>query len=657
MLKNKYIYLFVFAWCFIATPLLAATYTALTCDDDAVQAKMDLATSAGDIVEIPEGTCNWNQQVTWTAPAGAILRGAGTSATGGGDVTVIVDQYTSNAPLLDIDINSSGTFQMTGITIRADSDTQKDAGVIKIDGPGDVRIDHCHFDTITESTTIYKIFWIGDRVHGVMDHNIIDLYAESAIYIFNGWGTDAQGNTTWSEATNFGGADFLFIEDNQINGTKADMATRIVDIFSAGRVVIRFNDVAHSCLVETHCTGHAGDDRGSRAYEAYNNTTTSTYTAEEQPNFDMAYIDNGTAMIWGNSSNAYAYKNGVVLDNKRKNTGTYSQSATPIGWGYCGTEYNGTGSDWDQNTSETYGYRCLDMVGSGAGDLLTGSFPNYSGLSTDSKPTCNAGTNGRTYFETDTEDKYQCINPNWTLNNELLIPKLIDGESWPTGIAWSNQALEPVYIWNNTITPHPGYGGNVLTNNASNRILSDTHYYAQASGIQSNATTPFDGTTGTGWGTVADRPTTCTAGVGYWATDESILYTCGDSNDWSEYYQPFEYPHYLRSGQTVTIAGNDPLVVSQNSANLTFTWTIDSENVTPINCKWRLTDAPTAEDGTATSSLTASVTGLSEGENTVYVGCYDGSVWTNNDNITVDYQVPGTTTDASGITISGGSLQ
>jgi hypothetical protein len=80
--------------------------------------------------------------------------------------------------------------------------------------------------------------------------------------------------------------------------------------------------------------------------------------------------------------------------------------------------------------------------------------------------------------------------------------------------------------------------------------------------------TSFDGTSGTGCGTLAGRPATCTpgdgSGPGYWATDQSCsdlsglvgaahssniegtLYRCSATDTWTEYFTPHTYPHPLR---------------------------------------------------------------------------------------------------------------
>ncbi len=177
------------------------------------------------------------------------------------------------------------------------------------------------------------------------------------------------------------------------------------------------------------------------------------------------------------------------------------------------------GSPWDGNTN-VRGYPCIDQPGRGVGDLTPqANFPSK------------------------------------------------------TPAAWPNQALEPIYYWANTGAPASGYSGSFLSDQTAGRMTANQDYYAQASGIQSNATTPFNGTSGTGWGTIANRPATCTIGVGYWATDQGSwnssttnpygvqqsgadgkMYVCTATNTWTARYgdnatgEPLAYPHPLRGG-------------------------------------------------------------------------------------------------------------
>jgi len=139
--------------------------------------------------------------------------------------------------------------------------------------------------------------------------------------------------------------------------------------------------------------------------------------------------------------------------------------------------------------------------------------------------------------------------------------------------------MRPLYMWNNTIN-----GTRTLTDindsgtgvsRLADHMQSDRDYYDSTNAQQSSASSPFNGTTGVGWGTLANRPTTCTTnatagdsagcagngcGVGYWATDggtnwnksnvgteDGGLYICKDTNTWELYYTPYTYPHPLRN--------------------------------------------------------------------------------------------------------------
>jgi hypothetical protein len=181
----------------------------------------------------------------------------------------------------------------------------------------------------------------------------------------------------------------------------------------------------------------------------------------------------------------------------RRDNSTYTQSATPNGWGYCGTSFDGAGSAWDQNTSSTTGYACLDQPGRGKGDLLANAFSNAVD----------------------------------TISNT---------------ISWPNQALEPVYEWLDTWSAVPGYPTPFVNNYNPEVLVQNQDFYLY--------TASFTGASGVGSGTYASRPSTCAPMVAYWATDQSTLYQCSSTNTWATYYKPYTYPHPLVSGQATTPA-------------------------------------------------------------------------------------------------------
>jgi hypothetical protein len=126
------------------------------------------------------------------------------------------------------------------------------------------------------------------------------------------------------------------------------------------------------------------------------------------------------------------------------------------------------------------------------------------------------------------------------------------------------------YYWNNRY----GNTGNTLISDITVTNSDDTcevRNYLIAEDVDVFwQKSSFDGTSGVGCGTLADRPVTCTAGVAYWATEQSCttiddanvgahptapisgtLYKCITPNTWTEYYTPYTYPHPLRGEATM----------------------------------------------------------------------------------------------------------
>jgi hypothetical protein len=503
---------------FVPRLLLGATLNTDGSPAD-VQNKLKAA-QAGDTVVIPAGNFNWTAGVSAAVQPNVTLKGAGTSTTGGGDQSVITDNFNAAPALLNIGVPATGVFRMTGVTVQSGAtNVYKDNGTINFNGPGIIRIDHCHIKSTNH--TNYKTVRLGTGVFGVMHDCVLDFSGLSgSIYLYNGRfdgaSGDYQGNLEWALPTDFGGPDYFFVEDNIING---GFGARAYDGFTGAKVVVRFNTMDKCAVGETHATGHGPDDRGLRSQEGYGNKITSDLV---EPGFCAIDIKNGTTLVWGNSWDS-AFKSVYHIRVTRSDNSTYGQAPTPNGWGYAGTQFNGVGSNWDGGTalgSDTVtGYPCLDQPGRGKGDLLKGYLPN--------KVNATTGT-----------------------------------------IRWPNQAQEPVYMWANVGSNRPGWGGSEYSNASGGRVAANRDYYPQASGVQTSPTSPFNGTSGTGWGTLANRPTSCTPGVAYWASDQGswnkstsnpygvqqngadgVLYKCTAANTWTQYYTPYDYPHPLRSGE------------------------------------------------------------------------------------------------------------
>lgn len=123
----------------------------------------------------------------------------------------------------------------------------------------------------------------------------------------------------------------------------------------------------------------------------------------------------------------------------------------------------------------------------------------------------------------------------------------------PTG---QPQHLYQSYQWANIGGSLGDATQTVPSDYTGGRLIENTHYF--------NYKTSFTGASGVGCGTLANRPATCTTGVGYWATDQNCgaianyvgvnpttsisgtLYRCYPTNTWTAYYTPYTYPHPLR---------------------------------------------------------------------------------------------------------------
>lgn len=490
---SKICFLFVVA-AIIASGARAQVINAKSCSQSDVQSALNSVAANGTTVMVPPGNCTWSGNLNFSTSYSFTLQGQSTvtasdshgNPTSFSDVTNITDGQSGSgtSAILSIGLTGSSTqvVRMTGISFHGGPEEYN--GDIVMDGnSGQARVDHNHF--INESDLALSMY---EPMTGVVDHNVFDVPAGdlwNGVRVYNTGGA-GYGDAPWAAAPGYGTSNFIFIENNTFNNGFVN------DCEDGGTYVARYNTMNVTTAnqgigIQSHATGSQPRGRGCRAWEAYGNWAgggggTIQYT--------VGFQTSGSGMWWGNTI-ANASSDLALVEDREGDD--YAQASSSNGWGYCGNSKTGSLSAWDGNQSST-GYPCLDQIGRGKGDMLSGYWPNVQ-------------------------------------NNTQ--PGVFTG-------VWPHQAVEPVYVWMENFS-----GSNlVVTSSRQNNIQANRDYYASVGG--------FNGTAGTGYGAFASRPSTCSAGpggntpgVGYWATDQNTLYVCTSTNTWTKYYQPYTYPHPL----------------------------------------------------------------------------------------------------------------
>jgi hypothetical protein len=527
LLKACFIFI-LSLWAFQASA--QTTYPAANCSESAVSAAIAVEQAHpvdGDIITIPAcpGGVGWPTGITHTFANSVTIQGAGaTSSTAGGagttgtDQTVLIYSITTGARIMDITTTAGKSFRLTGVAIQGTTGGSPSSnGMISVEGTSTaVRVDHCHFHI---PATVGGGIQFGGAVNGVADHNYFttdaNLGALNAVLFSNGvlWNGGTQADGSWADSPHWGTSQFIFMEDSRF------YQTGLADVNDGARFVFRHNTVTGDALdvdsLQMYWHGITPDRvRGGKEGELYGNTFSSSSPIDTGA---VVSPNSGTVLFWGNTITG-SFKAAVDVAYDFRHTagggGNYNYTGN---WKFCGTAANGGSTNpWDGNNNTASGWACLGQPGRGQGDLLTGSgFPG----------TVNSATGT---------------------------------------VSWPHEVLTPIYSWMNSYSSAhysgvygiihddtAGSGGSLLTNN------TDYFYECGAvDGVANPSCSSFNGAAGTGFGALANRPSTCKGGtdsmtgggapgVAYWATDTTTLYVCNPTNTWTVYYTPYTYPHPL----------------------------------------------------------------------------------------------------------------
>lgn len=294
----------------------------------------------------------------------------------------------------------------------------------------------------------------------------------------------------------------VFIEDN----TFSFSALNTVGIGStdswSAASVVIRFNTVRNAILGSHGVSHGG----MANWEAYRNTMSRTAGTFSNGYRMIVHQGSGEISIWGNTFSVVGTINSDAMNLLHYRSASPAEAGYDSYMGRC----DGTSSR-DRNFSPSstyYGYPCWMQPGRAP----AGGSPIY-------------GTHSPMYF---------FLNINQA--NGSTVPVVIDSP-------WSG----PPYV---------------TTHVVANRDF----FQAVSPNAQTSPTSPFNGATGMGYGTLANRPTTCTTstlepggGVGYWATDQGywnnatpgtpggVLYRCSAPNTWTQHYVPYAYPHPMRN--------------------------------------------------------------------------------------------------------------
>jgi len=426
----------------------AAVLKATTCSRTDV-ANTIAAASDGDTVQVPAGTCSWNSAVSVTKAITII--GAGI------DQTVIKDDVprdaSGNASLFAINTPEGKNWRLSGFTLQRGSVAGNafNAAIAAFGGSKAFRIDHIKFnDLLNNGIRIVGDMW------GVIDHCegfTSGVYAMVDIWHTTFGGSGQYGDKSWAMPTNLGSEQAVFLEDN--SWASAVTVGAIVDSKAGGRYVARYNTLKN-VFFQNHGTETTGRYRSGRSMEIYNNTLSGG-------TFVGVVFRGGTGVVYNNTVSAsYAALTGAQND---RDPDQYLPE-----WGRC----DGTGR-FDKNDGIVYASGTHTGV-NGVLNLLTDSTKSfqlnqwvapqgsaYSVRNTTkgwgSYITANSGntiTSSPATHESlphtwSTGDNYQILRASVCLDQPGRGQgNLISGDS-PSPTEWPNQALEPIYVWGNTM--------------------------------------------------------------------------------------------------------------------------------------------------------------------------------------------------------------
>jgi Chitobiase/beta-hexosaminidase C-terminal domain len=556
------------------------TFTAASCNKADVAAIINGPThnaANGDTIIIPAGNCTWASTLSFSG-IGITITGVGAGNTGtinwgaGTTNTIITVNTGASSPAIYAQAVPYGqqlTIKLLQFNPITSSTPLASAiwanGTCTASGCPNIRLSNLNFVGWTNGNQLYG--GSANRIsdfYGVLDHNTMDKVILANVSHASWLGVGQYGDNSFARPDTFGTAAAIYFENNLFtnNGSPEDVdAGDTFQDTGGARVVVRYNVYTGlgASASYFHGTETTGRPRGGRQMEMYNNSigctgncfgvistmrsgvgyfygnevnVTGSGAANTSVNMQVLRGYRGPASPWGScdGTGPYDQNDGTVYASGAISTGGATSTITD-------SSKSWTANQWFSNGSP---YSIHDVTQSFGDEIKSNTATTYTFVG-------SPLTNNNVAFTWNVPDSYQILRATVCIDQPGRSGgTLLSGGTPATG--WVNEVLDPLYEWNEQVTGVYFSPGISQTKNNTNHLLPDRDWYNAASGVQTNATTPFNGTSGTGWGTLANRPTTCSVVVGYFDTGANTLYKCLTTNTWTASYTPYTYPHPLASG-------------------------------------------------------------------------------------------------------------